>query len=1012
MITFQELIAQLSNFWAKEGCSIHQGYDLETGAGTFNPVTFLRCLGPEPYYAAYVEPSRRPTDGRYGTNPNRVQHFHQYQVILKPSPPDIQTVYLRSLKAVGLDLSKHDIRFVHDDWESPTLGAWGLGWETWIDGQEVSQITYFQSVAGLELKPITGEITYGLERLAMYLQGVDTIFDLQWNERLTYGEVFLRNEIEWSAYNFEKANTAMWFQHFNDFEKEAEALVKEGLPIPAYDFVAKASHAFNLLDARGVISVTERTGYIGRIRDLAKKVAEGYIESRKKINFPLLKKFPPTAPPAQEISEIPSFPIEEKKTFLLEIGSEELPASFVAKGLQSLEKLMKNLLDTEGVSYGKFTTHGTPRRLAIIIEDLACGVPAVKEERRGPPLNRIYDAQNILTEAGAGFFRSVGMDPPTLEQLVQGGCANTSIKSIKGVDYLFVDFLKKSLSTAHLLAERLPQLIGSIDFPKKMRWAHLDVTYARPVLWLIAMMDDRLIPFIFGEVATSNQSSGHRQLSFISFPIDHAKNYVDELRHHRVMVQIEERKKSIEDQLHQLEKNNQLQILEKERVLPEVLQLVEWPFVTWAAFEEKFLSAPSELLISEMVEHQRYFPAADSSGSLANFFIITANNTPTEQIKQGNCNVLSARLQDGVFLYEQDLKTPLADFNEKLKHITFQKDLGTLHDKVERLIAHAKKITAYIPLDNSQPLLQAASLCKADLASQVVYEFPQLQGIMGRYYALNQGENSETAQAIQEHWMPLSEKSPLPESLAGSLLSISDKLDNLLSCFATGLKPSSSSDPYALRRQVLGLIRILLQQRLHLPLKQLLQECLSHFPKAWQDQKVVDEILDFITNRLRTVFQDYNFKKDEIEASISFGFNDIYDTFCRIQALHAFRNTSAFAPLYQAFRRAKGQIENFERDEVNADLFEENAEKNLYNKFKELQVTLLNTIHARDYDESYRLLAEIQPTLAKMFDEVRILAEEENIKKNRIALLQAVFSLFEQLLDFNQLQEKVVQGKG
>jgi len=254
MVTFQEILRKLNLFWENQGCVIHQGYDLEVGAGTFNPATFLRCLGPEPYKAGYIEPSRRPTDGRYGENPVRLQHYFQYQVILKPSPANIQDLYLQSLEAIGFDLSQHDMRFVHDDWEAPTLGAWGLGWEVWMDGMEVTQFTYFQCVGGIDLKPISGEITYGIERLSTYLMGIDSTFNLPWTDDFTYGDIYHRSEVEWSQYNFEEADTAMWFKHFDDFEKEAKRLMERNLPLPAYDFVMKASHAFNMLDARGAIS--------------------------------------------------------------------------------------------------------------------------------------------------------------------------------------------------------------------------------------------------------------------------------------------------------------------------------------------------------------------------------------------------------------------------------------------------------------------------------------------------------------------------------------------------------------------------------------------------------------------------------------------------------------------------------------------------------------------------------------------------------------------------------------
>lgn len=287
---FQDVIIRLQEFWAKKGCLIYQPYDIEVGAGTFNPATFLRCLGPEPWNVAYVEPSRRPTDGRYGENPNRLQHYYQFQVILKPSPEDIQDIYIDSLKYLGIDPLKHDIRFVEDDWESPTLGAWGLGWEVWLDGMEITQFTYFQQAGGIDLKPVSGEITYGLERIAMYLQGVDSVFDLKWNENITYGDVYHRNEVEGSKYNFDIADTDMLFKLFDMYEKECKRTAENGLPLPAYDYCLKCSHTFNLLDARNAISVTERTGYIARVRNLAKMCAEQYLKIREDLGFPLLKK--------------------------------------------------------------------------------------------------------------------------------------------------------------------------------------------------------------------------------------------------------------------------------------------------------------------------------------------------------------------------------------------------------------------------------------------------------------------------------------------------------------------------------------------------------------------------------------------------------------------------------------------------------------------------------------------------------------------------------------------------
>lgn len=286
---FQDLILSLQNYWAKKGCVLLQPYDVEVGAGTFHPATFFRVIGPEPWKAAYVEPSRRPTDGRYGENPNRLQHYYQYQVVIKPSPADSQEIYLDSLASLGIDPTKHDIRFVEDDWESPTLGAWGLGWEVWLDGMEVTQFTYFQQIGGIDLRPVSLEITYGLERIAMYLQGVDNVYQIEWNKDLLYGDLHHMTEVEGSRYNFDHSDAELLSRHFDDCERESIRMNTLGLVVPSYEFCLKCSHLFNLLDARGAISVTERTKYIARVRNLAKKAAAAFYKQREEMGYPLLK---------------------------------------------------------------------------------------------------------------------------------------------------------------------------------------------------------------------------------------------------------------------------------------------------------------------------------------------------------------------------------------------------------------------------------------------------------------------------------------------------------------------------------------------------------------------------------------------------------------------------------------------------------------------------------------------------------------------------------------------------
>lgn len=985
-MNFQEMLLKLTAFWEKQGCAIHQGYDLEVGAGTFNPATFLRCLGPEPYSAAYIEPSRRPTDGRYGINPIRLQHYFQYQVMLKPSPLNVQDLCLQSLEAIGFKLDEHDIRFVHDDWESPTLGAWGLGWEVWMDGMEVVQFTYFQSCGGQELKPVTGEITYGLERLATYLQKVDSAYDLKYNDTLTYGDIYFRNEVEFSHYNFEEASVEMWHRHFQDYENEANKLIKAGYPIPAYDFVMKASHAFNMLDARGAISVTERTGYIARIRDLAKAVADAYIKSREKLGFPLLKKMPPkpALPPLQALVK----DTKEMGDFLLEIGSEELPATFVPIGLNNLEKALKSLFASNKLTYSSLKTFGTPRRLAILVEGLKMKRESEKIEKRGPQLDVAFDEKGQLTAQGKGFFQANNLPLITRDNIA-------SIKGLKTVkikdkENLLVEIEKPEEMTAVILQEALPKIILDLDFPKKMRWSDLDITYARPLRWVVALLNENVIPFYLGDLVSGNVSKGHRQLKNEAVTIKQAKDYLDALRAVKVMADPEERKKSIVEQLERIEKEENGKAVMQDKVIPQVLNLTEWPMLTVATYDPNFLKAPKQVLISEMVEHQKYFPIENLDGTLKNRFVITANNTPSDEIRHGNQKVISARLTDGVFLYEQDLKIPLDKFNDKLKAVTYQKELGTVYNKVERIENMALRLQQILKLSTPEKVGKAAAYSKADLSSHMVYEFPELQGIMGRIYAEKAGLDKEVALAIEEHWMPKGEEAPLPHSPTGIVLSLAEKFDNLNSCFSVGLKPTSSSDPYGLRRQVLGVIRILIQNKLTLPLNEFVKD-----PEAMQ----------FITQRIKTVFLDYGFSKDEIEASLSGGVNDIYDTFLRVQALHNFRKTrSEFAQLNEVYKRAKGQLDGQKVNGFDPKLLKEKAETALYSRLNSMEKSFNEALKTQDYNLAYESVALLQEPLNQLFNEVKILDDDIKIRQNRLGLLTQVFALFSKLIDFSKIQ--------
>ena len=457
-MTLQEIILALEKFWADHGCVIQQPCDIEVGAGTFNPATFLRCLGPEPWQVAYVEPVRRPTDGRYAENPFRVGAYYQYQVILKPAPENVLPLYLESLYSLGISPRKNDIRFVEDDWESPTLGASGLGWEVWWNGAEVTQFTYFQQMGSIDLDPICAEITYGLERIALYLQDVDDFFDIRWNEHVNYGDVHRQSEVEYSTYNFERADVDMLFESFSTYEKETHACLDAGLVLPATDHVLKCSHTFNMLDARGVISVTERVSYIERVRRLAQRIARAYVKQREEMEHPLMGRFSTETAPTV-VGAVSNSAESEKKQettdLLFEIGTEEIPASYVPPVLEQLRQLATESLTNHRVPFGDIETLGTPRRITLSIKDIQTFQESQETEVVGPPKRIAYDENGEPTKAAIGFAKTQGVDISALR----------IVETERG-EYVAASKLETGVPAREILTTLLTEWIEALRFRK------------------------------------------------------------------------------------------------------------------------------------------------------------------------------------------------------------------------------------------------------------------------------------------------------------------------------------------------------------------------------------------------------------------------------------------------------------------------------------------------------------------------------------------------------------------
>jgi glycyl-tRNA synthetase len=599
--SLQSIILQLQQFWASKGCLITQPYYTQVGAGTMNPATFLRVLGPEPWNIAYVEPSVRPDDGRYGENPNRFLQHTQFQVILKPDPGNPVELYLQSLEAIGIHPPQHDIRLVEDNWEQPAISAWGLGWEIWLDGQEITQFTYFQQVGGQSLDPVAVEITYGLERILISLNNAAAIWDEPWGEGVTYGEVRRQDEFEQSKYSFETAGVTRLRQLYDLYKAAAEACLAQGLVVPAYDYVLKCSHTFNVLDTRGAIGVTERQAFFGQMRAMARRVAETWLEQRKQQEYPLLKQTidrrPLTTAGSPSIVYGPS-------SFLMELGVEELPASDLDSALEQLKLFFEqNILKTYSLKYKSVKIFGTPRRLVVYVDGLEPQGEIKFTEVKGPPESACFDKEGKPTQALLGWIKKNELIVPdefiTREYLIQprdGGRYAVYPKKTEG-------------STVTILFPRvLPFLLRDIKFEETMRWNSSNVTFSRPIRWLVCMFGETVIPFEYAGLTAGRVTRGLRPDNSPEIEIPAAEKYFEIIRKNGIVLDGEERKALIEAGVRELAASVKGEAILPPELLTEVANLVEKPTPFLGSFEEEFLSLPKDVLISVMMKNQRYFP--------------------------------------------------------------------------------------------------------------------------------------------------------------------------------------------------------------------------------------------------------------------------------------------------------------------------------------------------------------------------------------------------------------------
>jgi glycyl-tRNA synthetase len=1021
-LDFQSIIMTLQHFWAERGCLIWQPYYQQVGAGTLNPATALRVLGPEPWNVAYVEPSIRPDDGRYGENPNRMQMHYQFQVVLKPDPGNAQEIYIDSLKALGVDPRLHDLRFVEDNWESPALGAWGLGWEVWLNGQEITQFTYFQQAGGALCDPVSVEITYGLDRIAISLQRVEGFTAIRWNDQLTSGDINLQAEQEHSTYYFEVADVERLKSMYDLYEQEATACLAKNLVLPAHDYVLKCSHTFNVLDSRGAIGITERQAYFRRMRDLSRQVAEAYLNQRQRLEYPWLDESALSGTQsAKASSEAQATAPLEPTDLLVEIGTEELPASDLDSAIEQLTDRLPVLLDEQRLSHGMIHVMGTPRRLVMHVERLVACQPDQEQLVKGPPADRAFDSLGVPTKAAEGFARSKGISVEDLQ-----------IVEMDGGRYVAAILKQHGRPANDVLSEALPNLVASVRFDKSMRWNSSNVYFSRPIRWLLALYGEQVIPFQFAGLWAGNTTRGLRTVEPVEFTIKNTQDYFNQLHGQGIILEKSQRLAAIRSQIEAITADvNGLNLVDDD-LLSEVANLVEAPTSLLGSFERQHLHLPREVLISVMKKHQRYFPVFHSieptsgrtttakqnelnaeESELLPYFITVVNHPPQENgsiagqelITEGNQHVIRARFADADFFVRDDRKHRLEDFLPRLGTLVFQTRLGSMLDKTRRITALVDNLASHLTfLQEEEAIAQrAAELCKADLATKMVIEMTSLQGVLGRYYALASGENEQVAEAIFEHYLPRFAGDQLPKTRPGLIVGLADRLDSLSGLFAAGMAPSGARDPFAQRRAALGILLALINQNVDFDIRTGLEAAAKLLPIPVAPEALA-ACQGFIVERLRNFLLENGFHYDVVDAVINVqGFNPArtHLSVSQLTAWVARADWHSILPAYARCVRITRDIR--ETYEVDSQAFAEKAEESLYTELLQAEKAL-HLSRIQTTNSFLTAFLPMIPEVNRFFDEVLVMTDDATLRENRLALLQRIVALGSNVADMSRLE--------
>jgi len=684
--------------------------------------------------------------------------------------------------------------------------------------------------------------------------------------------------------------------------------------------------------------------------------------------------------------------------FFLEIGSEEIPAGYVLPALEAMSAQMTRFLDENRIQHGEPVTSATPRRLIIHVPDLALQQEACTTEIIGPPRQAAYDAEGRPTKAAEGFARGQGVRVEDIR-----------IKETPKGEYLCIVREEAGVATRELLEKMLPELIAHIPFPKSMRWGSLPVTFTRPINYVVGLLGGETLNFQYGDVQSGNRSFGHRFMSPHWVPVADYASHLENLKKHFIIADIAERKSLIREGIQKAAASVGGSILEDEDLLDEVTHLVELPQPLVGEFEEKFLKLPPELLITVIKKHQRYFAIKDGNGALMRYFVTVANTKPRDfgLVAEGNARVVRARLEDARFYFEEDQKVRLDNRAEQLKGVVFHSKLGTSWEKVERFTAVARWLGERLAQASMDALLRAAYLCKADLVTGMVGEFPELQGAMGRAYARLQGESDAVCEAIFEHYLPNRAGGPIPEKIEGSLLSMADKMDTIVGCFGVGLIPTGAADPFALRRQTLGIIRIILEKPLQVSLSDFIDQAMPLLAAKMTEPRdsVKRGVLEFFHGRLHHyLVSQYGYSADVVDASLAVGIDDLVGAVARTKALAAFKARPDFESLAAAFKRVVNIIKEPETAPVNADLFAGAAEQTLFMNLSDTEGIVRQCVGNGDYDGALEAMARLKGFIDSFFDSVLVMDKDDAVRRNRLALLTRIHDLFTQVADFRKIQ--------